>query len=138
MERKACLAADRDAILQSFKGVGPITSSKLLSSLPELGTLNSRKISALVGLAPLNRDSGKFRGTRGTWGGRRDVRSRLYMAALSASRSNPVIKDFYIRLTKAGKPNKVAITACMRKMLVILNSMIKNMTAWQEPVPEKC
>ena len=129
---------EKDAVLQSFKGVGPITSSKLLASLPELGTLSSRKISALVGLAPLNRDSGKFRGTRGTWGGRRDVRSSLYMAALSASRSNPVIKDFYMRLTQAGKPHKVAITACMRKMLVILNSMIKNMTAWQEPVPEKC
>ena len=129
---------EKDAVLQSFKGVGPVTSSKLLASLPELGTLNSRKISALVGLAPLNRDSGKFRGARGTWGGRRDVRSSLYMAALSASRSNPVIKDFYMRLTQAGKPHKVAITACMRKMLVILNSMIKNMTAWQEPVPEKC
>lgn len=129
---------EKDAILQSFKGVGPITSSKLLASLPELGTFSSRKISALVGVAPLNRDSGKFRGTRGTWGGRRDVRSSLYMAALSASRSNPVIKDFYMRLTKAGKPHKVAITACMRKMLVILNSMIKNMTAWQEPVLKKC
>jgi len=128
---------EKDAVLQSFKGVGPITSSKLLASLPELGTLNSRKISALVGLAPLNRDSGKFRGTRGTWGGRRHVRSNLYMAALSASRSNPIIKDFYLRLIQAGKPHKVAITACMRKMLVILNSMIKNMTIWQEPVSEK-
>jgi len=128
---------EKDAILQSFKGVGPVTSAKLLASLPELGTLNSRKISALVGLAPLNRDNGKFRGTRGTRGGRRDVRNNLYMAALSASRSNPIIKDFYLRLIQAGKPHKVAITACMRKIVVILNSMIKNMTIWQEPVSEK-
>lgn len=118
----------KDAILQSFKGVGPITSSKVLSSLPELGTLSSKKISALVGVAPLNRDSGKFRGTRGVWGGRRDVRAVLYMAALSASRSNPVIREFYTRLIQAGKPHKVAMTACMRKMIVILNSMLKNMT----------
>ena len=128
----------KDAILQSFKGVGPITSSKVLSSLPELGTLSSKKISALVGVAPLNRDSGKFRGTRGVWGGRGDVRAVLYMAALSASRSNPVIREFYMRLIQAGKPHKVAMTACMRKMIVILNSMIKNMTYWQEPINEKC
>ena len=128
----------KDAILQSFKGVGPITSSKVLSSLPELGTLSSKKISALVGVAPLNRDSGKFRGTRGVWGGRRDVRAVLYMAALSASRSNPVIREFYTRLIQAGKPHKVAMTACMRKMIVILNSMLKNMTYWQEPINEKC
>jgi transposase len=124
---------EKDAILQSFKGVGPVTSSVLLASLPELGTLHSKKISALVGVAPLNRDSGQFRGKRGVWGGRANVRSVLYMSAMTAIRFNPVIKTFYNRLTEAGKPHKVATTACMRKMLVILNSMIKNQNYWLPP-----
>jgi len=126
---------EKDAILQSFKGIGSITSSVLLAALPELGTLNARKISALVGVAPLNRDSGIFRGKRFVWGGRKEVRCALYMATLSAIRFNPVIKTFYKRLIQAGKPPKIAITACMRKTLVILNSMIKNMTYWQPSIP---
>lgn len=124
---------EKDAILQSFKGVGSVTSSTLLAAIPELGTINSKQLSALVGVAPLNRDSGLFRGKRAVWGGRENVRSVLYMAAMTAIRFNPVIKAFYDRLKDAGKPHKVAITACMRKMLVILNAMIKNGTYWQPP-----
>ena len=94
-------------------------------------------LAALVGVAPLNRDSGKFRGRRGIWGGRAKVRCVLYMATVAAIRSNPVIGDFHERLVKAGKPPKVAITACMRRMLIILNAMIKNQTPWQSPVAQK-
>jgi transposase len=121
----------KDEILRSAVGVGPKTSTTLLSDLPELGTVNGKKISALVGLAPLNRDSGKFRGRRMIWGGRAVVRSALYMSALAAKRFNPVIRDFYERLRAAGKPFKVALTACMRKLLIILNTMLKNRTPWQ-------
>jgi transposase len=128
---------EKDAILQSFKGVGAVTSSTLLAAVPELGTIPSKQLSALIGVAPLNRDSGLFRGKRAVWGGRENVRSVLYMAAMTAIRFNPVIKAFYNRLRDAGKPHKVAITACMRKMLVILNAMIKNGTYWQTPVTEK-
>ncbi len=128
---------EKDAILQSFKGVGSVTSSVLLAALPELGTLTARKISALAGVAPLNRDSGRFRGKRFVWGGRKEVRCALYMATLSAIRFNPTIKSFYQRLIHAGKPRKVAMTACMRKTLVILNSMIKHMTHWQPHTPMK-
>ena len=122
---------NKDEILRSAVGVGPKTSTTLLSDLPELGTVNGKKISALVGLAPLNRDSGKFRGRRMIWGGRAVVRSALYMSALAAKRFNPVIRDFYERLRAAGKPFKVAMTACMRKLLIILNTMLKNQTPWQ-------
>ena len=117
-------------IMCSAKGVGPATSFSLLSDLPELGKVNRKEIAALVGVAPFNRDSGRWRGKRTTWGGRASVRSALYMAALSASRHNPVIRAFYERLLEAGKPKKVALTACIRKLLVILNAMIKNGTMW--------
>lgn len=117
-------------LLCSVKGVGPATSFALLSDLPELGRVNRKEIAALAGVAPFNRDSGTWRGKRTTWGGRASVRSALYMAALVASKYNPVIKAFYERLLKAGKPKKVALTACMRKLLVILNAMLKNGTFW--------
>lgn len=117
-------------LLCTVKGVGPATSIALLSHLPELGRVNRKEIAALVGVAPFNRDSGRWRGKRTTWGGRAPVRSKLYMAALSASRHNPVIRAFYQRLIEAGKPKKVALTACMRKLIVILNTMVKNGTLW--------
>lgn len=124
-------------ILRSMKGVGPGLCRALVTDLPELGTLKRQKISVLVGVAPLNRDSGKFRGRRTTWGGRAEIRSVLYMATVAAIRCNPVIRAFHERLLKAGKPPKVAIVACMRKMLIILNAMMKNQTLWQPPVAQK-
>ena len=117
-------------LLQSTPGVGKTTAATLLSDLPELGTLNREQIAALVGVAPLNRDSGKFRGTRSVWGGRASVRCTLYMAALSAKRCNPVIRAFAQRLSAQGKKPKVVTTACMRKLLVILNTMMKTNTHW--------
>jgi transposase len=107
----------------------------LLSGLPELGNLNRKEIAALVGVAPLNRDSGLFRGKRMIWGGRANIRSVLYMSATCAMRFNPTIRIFYERLRSAGKLHKVAITACMRKLLVILNTMIKNRTYWSTVQP---
>lgn len=121
----------KDEILQSVKGVGPVLSVTLISQLPELGTLKGKKIAALVGVAPLNRDSGKYRGRRAIWGGRAEVRSVLLMATRIAIRFNPVIRAFFERLKKAGKIRKVAETACMRKLLTILNAMMKNNTRWQ-------
>lgn len=129
---------EKEAILRSFKGVGPVTSATLLAALPELGTIGSKPLSALVGVAPLNRDSGQFRGKRIVWGGRDNVRSALYMATMAAIRFNPVINLFYTKLRGAGKPHKVAITACMRKIIVTLNSMVKNQTYWHSQVAEKC
>lgn len=120
--------------LQSVPGVGAITASTLVADLPELGQLNRQKIAALVGVAPFNNDSGKHRGKRRIFGGRTSVRSVLYMAALSATKHNPVIKSFYERLLEKGKVKKVAITACMRKLLVILNSMVKSGQDWVAPV----
>jgi transposase len=120
--------------LQSVPGVGTITASTLVADLPELGQLNRQKIAALVGVAPFNNDSGKRRGKRRIFGGRTSVRSVLYMAALSATKHNPVIKAFYERLLEKGKVKKVAITACMRKLLVILNSMVKSGQDWVPPV----
>jgi len=120
----------KDEILQSAKGIGPVASLALLSQLPELGQLDRKKISALVGIAPLNNDSGTFKGRRSIWGGRSAVRPPLYMATLAAIRCNPVIKAFHARLKAAGKKSKVAIVACMRKLLTILNAMIKTMTPW--------
>lgn len=128
--KKSPLWREKDALLRSVPGVGPVLSMTLLSGLPELGTLNRKEIAALVGVAPLNRDSGLFRGRRMIWGGRAAIRSVLYMSAVSAIRCNPVIRSFSERLRKAGKPCKVVITACMRKLLVILNAMMKNRTAW--------
>ncbi len=117
-------------IIQSAPGVGPVTVATLLAQLPELGLLNRQEISALVGLAPFNRDSGRFHGKRSIWGGRASVRSVLYMAALTARRCNPVIRSFAQRLESEGKPFKVVITACMRKLLVILNTLVKTNTQW--------
>jgi len=121
---------EKEELLTSVKGVGPVVASSLICLLPELGTLCRKKISALVGVCPYNRDSGYYRGKRTISGGRADVRSVLYMAALSATRYNPVIKAFYERLKKAGKVSKVALVACMRKLLSILNAMVKNNQKW--------
>jgi transposase len=120
----------KENLLQSVKGVGPVLSRTLLAELPELGRLSRQEISKLVGVAPLNNDSGKYKGKRSCWGGRASVRGPLYMAALSATRCNPVIKEFYERLIAKGKAKKVAIVACMRKMLTILNAMIKSNKTW--------
>lgn len=123
----------KDELLQSVPGVGIILSASLLAWLPELGQLSGKQIAALVGVAPLNRDSGQMKGRRIVWGGRKQVRTVLYMAAVSAMRWNSVIRAFYLRLRQAGKPFKVAITACMRKLLTILNAMMKHNTHWIEP-----
>ena len=117
--------------LDAVKGVGPVLVSTFLAELPELGTLNKKQIAALVGVAPYNHDSGKYRGKRAIYGGRVVVRNVLYMSTLSACRWNPVIKSFYERLKAAGKPEKIAIVACMRKLLVILNSMAKTNSPWR-------
>jgi len=121
---------DKGRIIESVPGVGPVVVSSLLAELPELGLLNRQEISALVGLAPFNRDSGRHRGKRSIWGGRSSVRSVLYMAALTARRCNPVIRRFAARLEAEGKPFKVVLTACMRKLLVILNTLVKTNSHW--------
>ena len=126
----------KDRLLQSVPGVGPILATPLLAELPELGTLDRRQIAALVGVAPFNQDSGTRRGRRLVWGGRAPVRSTLYLGTLSATRFNPVIRTFYLRLRAAGKCPKVALTACMRKLLTILNAMLKHRTPWRAPTPE--
>ena len=118
-------------LLTSVPGIGEVVAVTLISSLPELGTISHKQISYLVGVAALNRDSGKFRGKRRIWGGRAKIRSVLYMAALVAVRFNPVIKAFYERLLSKGKLKKVALTACMHKLLIVLNAMMKNNHAWQ-------
>jgi transposase len=120
----------KDDLLLSIPGVGEITSRSVLSRCPEIGKLTRREIAKLAGLAPLNNDSGKYRGERHIWGGRADVRSVLYMATVSAIRCNPVIKQFADKLKLAGKAPKVVIVACMRKLLTIMNAMIKNNTPW--------
>jgi len=127
---------DKLALLKGLKGVGPGTQAMLMAALPELGTLTHREIAKLVGVAPLNCDSGKFKGKRTTWGGRANVRAALYMAALSAARFDPTIKAFYHRLLAAGKPKKVALTACMHKLLTILNAVIKSGMPWQASYPQ--
>jgi len=121
----------KDEVLQSVPGIGPVVSFSMIADLPELGTLNRQQISKLVGVAPLNRDSGQQRGTRHIYGGRARVRSMLYMAALTATRCNPVIKEFYERLLANKKLFKVAITACMRKLLAIINVMVRDCTRWK-------
>jgi transposase len=120
--------------METVPGVGSVTAATLLADLPELGQLNRQKIAALVGVAPFNRDSGKRRGQRRIFGGRASVRSVLYMATLSAIRHNPVIRAFYQRLLSKGKIKKVALTACMRKLLVILNTMVKSGQDWKHPI----
>jgi transposase len=121
--------------LRSVPGVGKVVAATLLVLLPELGQLSTQKISTLVGVAPLNRDSGQMQGKRTIFGGRAPVRQMLYMATLVAVRHNPVIQAFYDRLLKRGKPTKVALVACMHKLLTILNAMIKNGTDWRLPAP---
>jgi transposase len=132
--RESPIWREKDNLLRSVPGIGRVVSSTLLADLPELGTLRRHQIAALVGVAPLNRDSGRFRGKRTVWGGRARVRAALYMAALTASRYNPIIKAFYHRLCGAGKARKVALTACMRKLLIILNSMVKHQQTWTPDV----
>jgi transposase len=124
---------EREDLLRSVPGIGPVASATLVACLPELGQLSRQQIAALVGLAPLNRDSGRYRGHRIVWGGRAEVRCALYMATLVATRHNPVIEATYRRLLEAGKPKKVALVACMRKLLVILNAMVRHHTPWQAP-----
>ncbi len=123
--------ADLAKLLTSVKGVGPTTASTLLAQLPELGKLNRKQITALVGLAPMNRDSGTLRGQRHIFGGRADVRRVLFVAALVGTRFNPVLKAFYARLLAAGKPKKVALVACMHKLLVILNAIARTKSPWK-------
>lgn len=125
----------QDALLQSVPGIGPTVAVTLLAGLPELGRLNRKAIAALVGVAPLNRDSGKWSGARSVWGGRGAIRAALYMAALVASRPNPLIRVFYLRLLAAGKSKKLALTACMRKLLTILNTMLRHETLWNPQLP---
>jgi transposase len=119
-----------EALLRSIPGVGPVLARTLLAELPELGTITHKRLCALVGVAPFNNDSGKRKGKREVWGGRAPVRAALYMGALVATRHNPLIAEFYERLLKAGKPKKVALVACMRKLLSILNAMLRDRTPW--------
>lgn len=127
---------DKLELLKGLKGVGPGTQAVLMGALPELGRLTRREIGKLVGVAPLNRDSGSFKGRRTTWGGRANVRSALYMASLSAVRHEPTIRAFYERLVAAGKPKKVALVACMHKLLTIMNAVIKSGVPWQSGYPQ--
>lgn len=121
----------KDDLLQSIPGVGRVLSVTLLAELPELGKLNRRQIAALVGVAPFNRDSGTMKGKRSVWGGRASIRAVLYMATLASTRFNPVIKSFYQRLLARGKAKKVALVACMRRLLTIMNAVLKHQRAWQ-------
>ena len=130
--RQSPIWQENEDLLRSVPSIGPVISRTLLAELPELGQLNRKQIAALVGIAPLNWDSGTLRGRRAIWGGRASVRAVLYMAALVASRHNTVMRVFYKRLRDAGKAPKVALVACMRKLLTILNSMIKHKTRWSE------
>ncbi|MGH7255379.1 MAG: IS110 family transposase [Nitrospirales bacterium] len=129
--RESPVWREKDDLLRSVPGVGPVLTTTLLVNLPELGTLTGKQIAALVGVAPLNRDSGILRGKRTVWGGRARVRAVLYMGAIVAARFNPVLRVFYHRLRTAGKAKKVALTACMRKLLIILNAMLKHRTPWR-------
>lgn len=129
--RSLPLWREREDLLRSVPGIGPVMSRTLLAELPELGTLTHKQLAALVGVAPLNRDSGTFRGRRTCWGGRATVRRVLYMASLVATKWNPVIKAFYARLRAAGKAPKVALVACMHKLLIILNAMLKHQCPWR-------
>jgi transposase len=131
--RQTPLWRERDELLRSVPGVGKVLACTLLAQLPELGMLNRKQIAALAGLAPFNRDSGSMRGSRCIWGGRAQVRRVLYMATVAGVRSNPAIRAFYLRLRANGKHAKPALTACMRKFLVILNAMLHHKTHWQTP-----
>ena len=133
--RKSPLWRAKSDLLRDVPGVGPNLARTLIAELPELGRLSNKQIAALVGVAPLARDSGLFRGKRMIWGGRASVRSALYMSILSASKWNPVIRVFYRRLRDRGKPPKVAQVACMRKLLTILNAMIRDGQKWDPEIP---
>jgi transposase len=126
---------EREDLLRTIPGIGPVTSATLLSQVPELGQLDRRAIAKLVGVAPLNDDSGTLHGRRRIWGGRSTVRAVLYMAALVATRCNAPIRDFYTRLRAAGKPAKVALVACMRKLLVVCNSVLRSSRPWRSVTP---
>jgi transposase len=128
--RRSPLWSEKARLLRSVPAVGSVTVITLLAHLPELGTLSRRKIAALVGVAPFNHDSGKLRGTRAIWGGRAQVRAVLYMSTLVATRYNPVLRVFYGRLLAAGKKPKVALTACMRKLLITLNAILRHQLPW--------
>ncbi|MHB8070032.1 MAG: IS110 family RNA-guided transposase [Desulfobaccales bacterium] len=130
--RQSPLWRDRDRLLQSVPGIGPVVSQAVIAQLPEIGVLSGKKIAALVGVAPFNRDSGRFRGKRMIRGGRSYLRNMLYMAAVVASQWNPVIRSFYQRLLAAGKTPKLALTACIRKLVLILNAMVKNNQPWNQ------
>jgi transposase len=134
--RQSPIWRENEDLLRSVPSIGPVISRTLLAELPELGRLNRKQIAALVGVAPLNRDSGTLRGRRSIWGGRATVRAALYMGALVASRRNAVIQTFYRRLRNAGKAPKIALVACMRKLLTILNAMIKHKTHWSEIISQ--
>jgi transposase len=129
--RRTPLWREKDDLLQSIPGVGDVLSSTLLTSLPELGQLDRRKIAALVGVAPLNRDSGNLRGKRAIWGGRADIRATLYMATLAAARFNPQLRTTYTRLLAAGKAKKVVLVACMRKLLTVANAIVRDGKMWR-------
>jgi transposase len=135
MLRQSPVWREQEDLLRTAKGVGRMTVATLFAELPELGKLDRKQIAALVGVAPMNRDSGTYRGKRRIWGGRASVRAALYMAALVASRHNPTIRAFYERLCAAGKPKKLALTACMRKLLTILNAMARTNTTWRGTLP---
>jgi transposase len=129
--RRSPLWQAKVGLLRSVPGVGPVVAATLLADLPELGTLDCKQIAALVGLAPLNRDSGTYRGKRTVWGGRGVVRAALYMAALAGTRFNPTIRTLYLRLRAAGKPKTVALVACMHKLLLILNAILLHGSLWR-------
>ena len=129
--RKTPAWRQAEDLLKTVPGVGDVTARTLIADLPELGTLDRRKIAALVGVAPFNRDSGRMRGRRTVWGGRAQVRATLYMAALVATKHNPTLKPFYQRLVEAGKPKKLALVAVMRKLLTILNAILRDRKPWQ-------
>ncbi|WP_139806752.1 IS110 family transposase [Deinococcus hopiensis] len=133
METDLQWRAQRD-LLMSVPGVGPVVTLTLLAQLPELGQVSGKQLSALVGLAPFNRDSGKSRGRRTIWGGRAEVRTKLYMAAVTGIRVNPVLREVFQRLVAQGKPKKVALVACMRKLLVILNAIVRSQVPWRPRV----
>jgi transposase len=135
MLRSSPLWREREDLLRAVPGVGPVLCATLLADLPELGALSRHQIAKLVGVAPLNCDSGTMRGRRAVWGGRAQVRAALYMATLAAVRCNPALKTFYLRLRSAGKPAKVALTAAMRKLLTVLNAMLKHRTHWSPQCP---
>jgi transposase len=135
--RSMPLWREKEDLLRSVPGVGPVLSRTLLAELPELGTIGRGKIAALVGVAPLNRDSGTMRGKRTIWGGRASVRAVLYMATLAATKHNPIIRAFYERLVASGKAKKVALVACMRKLLLALNAMLRDRRTWL-PQQDSC